>query len=414
MLKHTPFHPRLVELNETMLWENWAGYASPTQFQFATTVEYFAIRNAAGLFDTSPLFKYHFKGPEATQFLASVLTRDIRTYKIGESQYTIWCDERGFVVEDGVILHVAKDEYWLTAAEPNLKYFSDLNGRLKKRYDVKITDISEEYGILALQGPQALNILKQLNEDVTKLNYFDVIQTKINKKPIILSRTGFSGDLGFELWIKSEDCLAIWDALMEVGHGYNMTPVGSTVISMARIDGGLLLIDVDFASSRYAWVDAQRETPFELGLGWMIKNLSKDDRPFVGRKAIETEKKNSSSRWKTVGLQLDPFVYEEIHNQRGIIAPKADFFYQDTFYIYDKDYNVDNSANYAGYVTSLMFSPLLKKHIAIAKVHPEHAKRGSQLFIELEVLRQSHYFPANVVRMPFYNPHRKTAKANTE
>lgn len=405
MVKTTPFHPRLVELNQTMFWHHWAGYASPNQYQYSIVTEYFAARNAAALFDTSPLFKYRLKGPDVTKFLAGVLTRDIRTCATGQAQYTIWCDDRGFVIEDGVILHVADDEYWLTAAEPNLRYFSDLIGRQQ----VEISDISEEYGILALQGPHSLDVLQQLTKAPANLSYFGLSETKIAKKPVIVSRTGYTGDLGYEIWIKSEDALAVWDALMEAGRGYNLIPMGMTALSMARMDAGLLMIDIDFSSARYAWVDRQRETPLELNLNWMLRNLEKDERAFIGRRAIEQEIANKTSRWKTVGLELDPQAYEKIYNSHGIIAPKAGVLIQDTLYVYNNDYNINPDSQYIGYVTSFMFSPVLKKHIAIAKIQEGFNNLGAEVYIELEVLHRSKYFPARVRRMPFYNPARKTA-----
>lgn len=405
MIKRSPFHPRLVERNETMLWDNWVGYASPSQYQYSTVFEYFATRNAAALFDSSPLFKYRIKGADATRFLSGVLTRDVGKCAVGRAQYTIWCNDAGFVLEDGVLLHVSEDEYWLTAAEPNLKYFADLVGRQQ----VDISDMSEEYGILAVQGPHSLNILNQLTKGAGALRYFGLMETEIATTPVLISRTGFTGDLGFEVWVQSENALAVWDAICEVGRGYNLTPIGSTALSMARIEAGLLLIGVDFASARYAWVDAQRETPLELGLGWMLRGLAGDKRPFIGRAAIEQAIQHHTSRWQTVGLMLDPTAYEEIHNRQGIIAPKADVLYQDTLYVYSDDYNVNNNSQYVGYVTSLVFSPLLKRHIAIAKIATNAAAEGARVFVEMEVLHRSQYFPAHITRLPFYNPARKTA-----
>lgn len=408
MVKTTPFHPRLVELNQTLSWHHWAGYASPTQYQYATVVEYFATRNAAGLFDTSPLFKYRFKGPDATKFLAGVMTRDVRACNTGRAQYTIWCDDRGFVIEDGVLLHVSDDEYWLTAAEPNLHYFSKLIGRQQ----VEISDISEDYGILALQGPHSLNVLQQLTKAPAKLNYFGLTETKIAQKPVMVSRTGFTGDLGYEIWVKPADALVVWDALMKAGSGFNLIPIGMIALSMARIDAGLLMIDVDFSSSRYAWVDAQRETPLELGFDWMLRNLAKDDRAFIGRRAIEQEIANQTSRWKTVGLEVDPLAYENLYHNVGLMAPKADVFIQGTQYIYNHDWNVNANSKWIGYTTSFMFSPILKKHIAIGKVPLALTKPGSEVFIELTVLHQSKYVLARVAPTPFYNPARKTAQVS--
>lgn len=405
MIKRSPFHPRLVESNETMFWDNWVGYASPTQYQYSTVFEYFSARNAVALFDSSPLFKYRIKGADATRFLSGVLVRDVAKCPVGRAQYTIWCNDAGFVLEDGVLLHVAEDEYWLTAAEPNLKHFSDLVGRQQ----VEISDISEEYGILAVQGPHSLSVLRQLTKGVAGLRYFGLTETKIAKKSVLVSRTGFTGDLGYEIWVKRDDALAVWDALREAGQGYNLTLMGSRALSMARIEAGLLLIGVDFASARFAWVDAQRETPLELGLGWMLRGLAGGKRPFIGRTAIEHAIHHNTARWQTVGLMLDPAVYETIHNQQGIIAPKADVLYQDTLYVYSDDYNVNANSEYVGYVTSLVFSPLLKRHIAIAKIASGMAAAGARVFVEMEVLHRSQYFPAQITRLPFYNPARKTA-----
>ncbi|MEM7114352.1 MAG: aminomethyltransferase family protein [Chloroflexota bacterium] len=408
MIKRTPFYPRQVELNETLLWEDWAGYAAPSQYQYATVVEYFATRNGAALYDTSPLFKYRIKGKDATKFLAGVLARDIRRCPVGSAQYTIWCNDAGFVLEDGVVMHVHEDEYLLAAAEPNLKYFSDLVGRMA----VEIEDISEEYGILAVQGPHALSVLGQLTADAEKLGYFGVMETAVSTAtgtiPTIISRTGYTGDLGYEIWMKAEDGLAVWDALMEAGSGYNLTPIGMTALTMARLDAGMLMIDIDFSTARHAWVDAQRETPLELGLNWMLRGIEDEERPFIGRRAILQEKANKTSRWRTVGLEFDTVAYEKIHNDQGIIAPKAGVLNLHTMYLYDDDFNQNINSQYLGYITSMMFSPFLKKHIAIAKLPTSHAKRGSKVYVELEVLHRSHYFPATVVRMPFYNPTRKT------
>ena len=242
MIKRTPFFPRLAELNQTMLWEHWAGYLVAQKYQYSETYEYYAVRNSAGLFDTSPLFKYRITGRDATKFLSGVLARDIRTCLSGQAQYTIWCDDDGWILEDGVVLHVADDEYWLTAAEPNLRYFRQLIGSNQ----VTITDISEDYGLLALQGPHALNILGQLSPAIGKLDYFGLTSTTIAKKEVVVSRTGYTGDLGYEIWVGRDDAVSVWDALMEAGAGYNITPFGQKVLHMARIDAGLLLIGIEY------------------------------------------------------------------------------------------------------------------------------------------------------------------------
>ena len=398
MVKTTPFYPRTGPLNQTMLWEHWAGYLVAQKYQYSDPFEYYAIRNSVGLFDTSPLFKYRVKGPDATKFLSGVLARDIRICPPGHAQYTIWCNDKGWILEDGVALHITEDEYWLTAAEPNLSYFSHLIG-----YDkVTITDISEEYGILSLQGPHALDVLGQLSEAVCKLKYFDLIRTKIAEKSVIVSRTGYTGDLGYEVWVGEEDAVTIWDAIMQAGDEYNITPFGQKVLHMARIDAGLALIDIEYRTARHAWTDEQRSSPIELGFGWMFRKLKKDDRAFIGRQAIEKEIAEKSSRWKLVGLEVDWQSYEKMYNDLGMIAPKDHTPIEEAMSVYNDD------RVWIGHTTSFMFSTILKKHIAMAKVEPAMAALGTEVLVELIINNRPRAVRAKVVKMPFFNPARKT------
>ena len=399
MVKKTPFYPRTGPLNETMLWEHWAGTLVAQKYQYSETFEYYATRNSAGLFDTSPLFKYAIKGADATAFLSGVLARDIRQCQTGQAQYTIWCDDEGWILEDGVIMHVSDDEYWLTSAEPNLRYFQNLVGYTQ---EVTITDISDDYGLLALQGPHSLNILNQLTKAAKKLGYFDLVHTKIAKKEIVLSRTGYTGDLGFEIWVGKEDAVAVWDALMEAGGGYNITPFGQKVLHMARIDAGLLLIDIEFHTARHAWTDEQRSSPLELGFGWMFRNLKKDDRAFIGRRAIEKEIAEKSSRWKLVGIEVDWASYEKTYHDLGMIAPKDSTPIEEAMSLYN------DKKEWQGHTTSYIYSTILKRHIAIAKVVPSKTKIGTELQLELMINDRPRLVKARVVRMPFFNPSRKT------
>ncbi|MDJ0753956.1 MAG: aminomethyltransferase family protein [Ardenticatenaceae bacterium] len=399
MVKKTPFFARTGPLNETMLWEHWAGYLVAQKYQYSELYEYYSVRNSAGLFDSSPLFKYQIKGADAADFLRGVLARDIGQCPVGRAQYTIWCDDHGWILEDGVVLHVDDDEYWLTAAEPNLRYFQNLS----HPYEVTISDISEEYGLLALQGPHSRNILKQLTPDAEKLAYFELSSTQIAQKNVVLSRTGYTGDLGYEIWVNKDDALAVWDALMEAGSGYNITPFGQKVLHMARIDAGLILIDVEYHTARHAWVDEQRSSPIELGFSWMFRGLQEDSRPFIGRRAIENELVSRSSRWHLVGIEVDWQRYENLYNGLGLIAPKDHTPIEEAMALYDGEHN------WVGHTTSFMFSSVLKKHVGLAKVAPYHAKSGSPLQLELVVNNRPLTVAAKVVKMPFYNPARKTA-----
>ncbi len=403
MFRTTPFHERTSALNETGLWEHWSNHLVAVRYQMSEKFEYFAIRNSAGLFDTSPLYKYRFSGPDAARFLGGVLTRDPGKCAVGQAQYTLWCDDRGYVIEDGVLLHVAPDEYLLTAAEPNLAYFQGLAGRL----DVAIEDISDAWGILSIQGPRSRDLLAEVAPAVAELGYFRLIQTRIAGVPVIVSRTGYTGDLGYEVWVPAADALAVWDAVWNVSRGHGVVPFGMTALYMARIEAGLILLDVDFHSSRYAWTDADRSTPIELGFGWMFRDLAPgkgdgDGRAFVGRDAIRRELEGRTSRWRLSGLVVDWRDYDRIYDEAGLIPPKDHTPIQDEYYVYD------DALNQLGYATSQMYSPMLQRHIALARV-PLDSVEGDRVKLEAGVRHRYEYFDAHVAKLPLFNPPRRTA-----
>jgi aminomethyltransferase len=218
-----------------------------------------------------------------------------------------------------------------------------------------------------------------------------------------ISRTGYTGDLGYEIWVPSEDAIALWDAVWAVGHDRHVIPIGMTALYMARIEAGLVLLDVDFQSSRYAWTDAQRTTPVELGLAWMLRGVQTDERAFIGRDAIRRELADKSSRWKLTGLVVDWRDYDRIYDQAGLIPPKDHTPIQDEYYIYDDD------LNQLGYATSQMYSPVLQRHIALARVPMDRLGPGSRVKLELAVNHRYEYFDAHVTRLPLFNPERRTA-----
>jgi aminomethyltransferase len=399
MIRTTPFHERTNAANTTGLWEHWSGYLVATRYQLSEKFEYFAVRNSAGLFDSSPLYKYRIHGPDAEAFLAGVLARDIRTCAVGHGQYTSWLDDGGFVVEDGVIFRNAADDYLLTSAEPNFAYFDSLVGRQR----VTIDDVSEDSAVLAVQGPKSREILTCLAPDVAALPYFGLTAATIGGVPVTISRTGFTGDLGYEIWAPSDRAIAVWDAVTEASEVRGVIPIGSIALDMARIEAGLLLLDVDFRSSRYAWTDAHRSTLIELGLGWMVRDLGKDDRAFIGRAAIERELRDKTSRWKMTGLVFDWREYDRHFDEAGLIPPKDHTPIDEEYYVYDDD------GKQLGYATSQMYSPMLQRHIALARVPLELTKPGSRVKMELAVNHRYEYFDAVVTRLPLFNPDRRTA-----
>jgi aminomethyltransferase len=400
VIRTTPFHPRTSAANETGLWEHWAGHLSAAKYQVAEKFEYFAVRNSAGIFDTSPLFKYRIHGPDAERFLGGVLARDPRTARPGQAQYTLWCDDRGFVVEDGVLFRHAADDFLLTAAEPNLAYFRDLVGR----HRVTIDEVSDEFGVLAFQGPRSRDILATLAPKTTELAYFGLTPESIAGKPVTISRTGFTGDLGYEIWCRSEDALTVWDCLTEVSAGQGVIPFGLRALSMLRIEAGLLLLDIDFSSSRYAWTDEQRSTPYELGLGWMLRGIDDDSRPFIGRRALLHEKATGSSRWGFTGLVIDWQDWDRLYNRAGLIPPKDHTPIEEEYFVYD-----EAGAQQVGYATSWLYSPMLQRHIALARVRPGLTAPGTAVRLEIAVDHKYEYVLAHTARTPLYNPPRKTA-----
>jgi aminomethyltransferase len=400
MFLTTPFHERTAALNQTGLWEHWSNHLASRRYQLSDKAEYFAVRDAAGILDTSPLFKYRISGPDAERFLAGMLARDVRACGVGQAQYTCWLDERGYVVEDGLVLHPGPDDYLLSSAEPNLAWFGDRAGRL----DVGFEDVSDDFGVLALQGPRSRELLARLVPPVADLPYFGVTAGEIGGAAVTVSRTGFTGDLGYEVWVATGDALTVWDAVWNSVDGHGVQPFGLDALQMLRIEAGLLLLDADFDSSRYAWNDAHRSTPVELGWGWMFRGLAADDRAFIGRRAVERELAERTSRWATRGLVVDWRDYERVHDEAGLLPPKDHTPVLEDWMVYGGD-----GDGQVGYATSFMYSPVLQRHIAIARVRPDLAEPGTPVRLEFTVDHRYEQVAAQVARLPLFNPERRTA-----
>ena len=402
MIRTTPFHDRTAALNETGLWQHWAGHLSANRYQVSDKFEYFAVRNAAGVFDTSPLYKYRFAGPDAERFLAGMLARDIRNCPPWHAQYTCWLDDRGFVMEDGVIQHLEPDAYLLTSAEPNFAWFADRVGHL----DVAVEDVSLDIGALAIQGPRSRELLARLVPGAADLAFFAIASGEVGGRPVRVSRTGYTGDLGYEVWCATPDAITVWDTLWDAFDGHGVLPYGLAALYMLRIEAGLLLLGKDFDSTRFAFNDAHRSTPLELGWAWMFKGLADDDRAFIGRRALEREIADRSSRWKMSGLVVDWEDYDRVYGAAGLIPPKDHRPVHEDWMVYDGE------GQRVGYATSFMYSPILQRHIALARVRPDLAKVGNRVFLEFTVDHHYQKVAAHVARLPLYNPERKTAMLN--
>jgi aminomethyltransferase len=403
MIRTTPFHPRLSELNTQGIYTHWQGCLSPLRYTSAPKHEYFAVRNAVGVFDTSPLFKYRITGRDAERLLAGALLRDIRRCRPGQAQYTVWCDDRGFVMEDGVVFRHSDDDFLLTAARPNLGWFADLARSMR----VQLEDVSDEYGILAVQGPRSRAVLSSLMPEVASLAFFDHVQAKVASAPVTVSRTGYTGDLGFEITVESDHALDVLDAVLEAGAPHSMRPFGEEALMMLRIEAGLPLIDVEWRNSRTAFTDADRVTPKELGVGWMLpkSQLLQDDRAFVGRQAIRRELTEGTSRWASVGIVVDWADWDRLYRDAGLLPPKSEhpLPYESVLY----DANEDGTQ--LGYVTSFMYSPVLQRHIGLARVRPDRAAAGTEVRMELAIAHRNTTVQARTAKLPLFNPSRKTS-----
>jgi aminomethyltransferase len=390
----TAFHDRTFQLCESLNYREWSGYYTVSAYESHHEHEYNAIRNAAALIDITPLYKYLVTGPDATRLVDRVITRDVRKMAVGQVYYTPWCDERGKTIDDGTVSRLEENRYRWTAADPSLRWFSQNAVGL----DVQIEDISERVAALALQGPTSAGVLRAAAEaDIDPLKYFRVTRGRIAGVPVEISRTGYTGDLGYEVWVEWQDALKVWDALMRAGRAFEIRPAGMLALDVARIEAGLLLIEVDFFSCRKAMIAQQMYTPFEMGMDRLV---SLDKAPFVGRAALAAERTRGPAR-RIVGLELRWSDVEAIYEKIGL--PPAVSAIASRVAV-----PVRSRGRQVGKATSTTWSPVLKKMIALATIDAAHAAEGSSVEIEVTVEAARHFVTATVVKTPFYSPPQKT------
>jgi aminomethyltransferase len=391
----TAFHERTFPLCQSLNYREWSGYYAPSVYETHHEHEYNAIRNAAALIDITPLYKYLITGRDATKLVNRIITRDINKVAKGQVIYCCWCDEQGKVIDDGTITRLDENRYRWTAAEPNLRWFHQ-NGL---NMDVQIEDISERTAALALQGPTSAKLLKTVSEaEITNLKYFRMISGKIAAIPVDISRTGYTGDLGYEIWVDWKDAVKVWDAITAAGRPFDLHPTGMLALDVARVEAGLLLLDVDYTSSRKALIESQKFSPYELGFGKMV-HLEKEY--FVGHDALQKAHQNGVPR-QLVGLELDWNDIESLYEKLGL-TPAAP---SQTSRVHVPVYSGNRQV---GKATSTTWSPVLKKLIALASIETAHANIGGTLQMEVTIEAVRQKAAARVVKLPFFNPSRKTA-----
>jgi len=395
VLKESPFHPRTSALMEGFAWRRWAGYTMASVYELTHEREYHAVRSSAALFDVTPLYKYLIRGRDAARLLDRIVTRDVAKSKVGQVLYTPWCDARGKVIDDGTVSRLDETTFRMTSADPTMRWLH-LNA---SGLECTIEDVSERIAALSLQGPLSRVILEHASEqDLSGLKYFRLTPAKIRGEPVTISRTGYTGDLGYEIWVEAPRALPVWDALIESGNDYGITPAGLLALVLVRNEAGLLLIDVDYVSAHHALIESQMSTPYELSLGWTVA-LDKDR--FNGRDALVAEKERGPA-WRFMGVEVDWNALERLYADVGLPPKLPTTAWRASVPLYMGGVQV-------GYATSGCWSPLLKRYIALAHLEGPYGEPDTVVEMEVTVEHRRKRAGATVRALPFFNPPRKRA-----
>jgi aminomethyltransferase len=391
----TAVHERTFALCESLNYREWSGYYAVSAYEGHHEHEYNAIRNASALIDVSPLFKYMVTGRDAARFVDRIITRDVAKMAVGQVFYTPWCDEHGRVIDDGTVARLGEHTFRWTAADPSLRWFRQNAAGL----DVVVEEVSEEIAALALQGPTSAGLLRAAaSANLEALKYFRLTTGSIAGVKVDISRTGYTGDLGYEIWMPAQDAVRVWDGLMEHGKPFDVKAAGMLALDVARIEAGLLLIEVDFFSSKKAMIGTQAYSPYEMGLARLV-NLDKGR--FIGQQALRHEQRRGHVR-QVVGLEIEWTEVERIYEQLGLPPTVGATASRIAVPVY-------RGGRQVGKATSTTWSPVLKKMIALATIDRPHYADGTVLQIEVTVEAVRHQVSAKVVPTPFFNPRRKMA-----
>ena len=393
-MRQTPFHPRTAAACTSYAWKEWAGYAAVCHYTPHSEAEVFAVRSTAGLLDITPLYKLDVKGPDAAAFLSRIWTRDIQLIGRGRVVYSAMCDEQGFVLDDGTVARIGEDHFRCTSSEPWFAWFV----RHSRGFEVEITDTTDALCGLALQGPRARAILKGITEfDMDKMRFFRMRKTTVGGVPAWVSRTGYTGDLGYEIFCANNDALTLYDAITEAGKPHGMIPMGLDALDVARIEAGFVLQGIDYVSAKSCLIDDLKSTPDDAGLGWTV---DLDRSPFIGQAAIRAER-SAGSAWDLVGLELSWEGLEALYGKVGLPPHLAPIACRNAVPVYDFD------GQQVGQVTSSVWSPTCKRYLALAQVRRPHHILGTELFVEYTPMFARERVSATVVQKPFFDPPRK-------
>lgn len=392
----TAFHPRTSALNRKLAWGEWAGYLAAQVYADLHDIEYNAIREQAAVIDVSPLFKYEISGPDAPRLADRLMTRDVSKLAVDQVFYTPWCDERGKVIDDGTVTRLARDRFRWTSAEPSYRWFA-LNAH---QLDVEIRDVTEELAALAIQGPRSRDVLEAAaGRSFADLRYFRRRPAEIAGVEVDVTRTGYTGDLGYELWIPAGAALEVWDAVFRAGEPHGIRPAGIRALDVCRVEAGLILAGVDYTGARLAASPEQEYSPYEIGLGRLV-DLAKAD--FVGGRALAAEAARGGPPRRLVGLELGWEGIEAAFARHGLPPQVSPTVRREPIPVYAGGAQV-------GRATSMTWSPTLKRMIALAQVARRFEDPGTRLQVEWTVEGEHARVPATVVPLPFLDLPRKRA-----
>ena len=392
----TPFHPRTSELCTSLLYKEWAGYFAVRSYEVTHDAEYYAIRHAAGLIDVTPLYKYEVHGRDACAFLSRIMVRNIGRLKVGQVAYLCWCDDHGKMIDDGTVSRLDEDYYRVTSTDSNYSWF----GRHTDGYDLTFEDSTHRLATLAVQGPRSRAVVDGATGGaVDKLEFFHATRAKIEGADVLVSRTGYTGDLGYEVWVDKDDAVKVYDAVLTAGRPHGALPAGLDAMDVTRIEAGFILNGIDYFNALHSMIDRRKSSPFEMSLGWAVQ-LKRA--PFIGSAALRREKITGPPR-VFVGLDVDWDEFETLYAQHGL-PPEVHYGgWRDGVPVYSVD------GRFIGQATSGAWSPLLKKNLALATVTADQGKTGNQVMFEVTVEYERKTVKATVVDKPFYDPEWKRA-----
>jgi aminomethyltransferase len=390
----SPFHERTQALCTSYRWKEWAGYAAVSSYDTSHEREYFAFRETAGLLDVSPLHKYEVSGPDAAALLARAMVRDVSRLRVGRVGYTCWCDDDGKVLDDGTVARLDDDRFRVTAAEPAFAWLT----AVARGFRVEIEDSSARLAALALQGPRSRAVLRAASDaDLDALRFFGVAPARFDGCAGWITRTGYTGDLGYELWVERDDALRLWDVVVDAGRAHGLEPAGLDALDVTRIEAGFVLSGVDYFSAHKVVRDARKSTPEELGFGWMV-DLERGS--FVGRDAIARERRRGPA-WHRVGLEVPWHALEALYAEYQLPPALPARASREGLPVHSAD------GVQVGQATSSTWSPILKRHLALATVEDGYEWHGCELELEHTVEYERRRVPARVVATPFFDPERK-------